>query len=254
MKNVPTIKFSLISLEELSTTLAWTSTDKNSPLSLSDATYYIYPELKDGLKDIKESEEGITVISKLIANRYNKYIIDNKDISYHYQEVWNKYNDSFMNTLSSYMDIKWNENTKNIICKIGALPTCPRDIRHNCFQIYNMSDVDLVATCMHECCHFLFFEKCMKIIPNWQYEDFDSPSLLWYLSEILIDPILNSKEIQKVFKYDFKSYEIFYNINIKKIPLMDTIKDIFNNNDFDTSIIKGLSYLKENEEEFRKLV
>ncbi len=50
---------------------------------------------------------------------------------------------------------------------------------------------------MHELCHFLFFEKCKEIYPNWKYEDFDSPSLLWYLSEIIIDPILNSEGIQK---------------------------------------------------------
>ena len=50
---------------------------------------------------------------------------------------------------------------------------------------------------MHELCHFLFFEKCKEIFPNWKYEDFDSPSILWYLSEIVVDPILNSNDIQK---------------------------------------------------------
>lgn len=48
---------------------------------------------------------------------------------------------------------------------------------------------------MHEICYFYFFEKCKKIFKDWKCVDFDNPSLLWYLSEIVIDSILNRDEV-----------------------------------------------------------
>ena len=93
-------------------------------------------------------------------------------------------------------------------------------------------------------------KECKEIYPNWKYEDFDSPSLLWYLSEIIIGPILNSDGIQKIYKHKFKCYDIFYNVEIDNINLLDKIISIYKNNNIETAIKESYNYLKEHEEEF----
>ena len=119
--------------------------------------------------------------------------------------------------ISNYFNIKWPKEYKEISVGIGLIPVCPRYIKEKAFDIHKKNKEDLIDTCMHELCHFLFFEKCKEIYPNWKYEDFDSPSLLWYLSEIIIDPTLNSDNIQKIYKHKFKCYDIFYNVEIDNI-------------------------------------
>ncbi len=81
----------------------------------------------------------------------------------------------------------------------------------------------------------------------------DSPSLLWYLSEIVIEPILNKKEFQNIFNHKFTSYENFYDIKLNDALLIDTINEIFEKNNLTEAIIKSYNYLLENEKEFRFL-
>lgn len=53
---------------------------------------------------------------------------------------------------------------------------------------------------MHECCHFLYFEKWKQLFPNINSKKFESPYLEWHLSEILAPIILNDARIQKLLK------------------------------------------------------
>lgn len=102
---------------------------------------------------------------------------------------------------------------------------------------------------MHECLHFYFFELCKKILPNITKKDFNSPSMLWYLSEIVVDPILNRREFQSIFKHQFKCYDFFYDINIDDKCIVNAISEIFNDNDVGSAIKLGLDYIEEHKEE-----
>ena len=80
--------------------------------------------------------------------------------------------------------------------------------------------------------------------------DFDSPSLLWYLSEISIDSILNRDLFQKVFRYYFRAYNNFYDVFINNECIVDTIRNIFDTNDVEDAIKISLQYLEDNKDEF----
>lgn len=242
MNNIPKLKFKYLTLEETSDILLWTLKDTDNILSVKEGTLFLYPELKrltkeDNIKDI-------------IQDRYNNFIKKNNKLQEEYTTIWNEYNDKYMLEISNYLNIKWPKEYKEISVGIGLIPVCPRYIKEKAFDIHKKNKEDLIDTCMHELCHFLFFEKCKEIYPNWKYEDFDSPSLLWYLSEIIIDPILNSDGIQKIYKHKFKCYDIFYNVEIDNISLLDKITSIYKNNSIETAIKESYNYLKEHEKEF----
>lgn len=241
MKNIPTLKFRYLSLEEAADIISFTLNDDNGLLSTQKWTLYLYPELKDITKEDN--------IKEIIQDRYNSFIKENNNLPKEYSIIWNKYNDKYMFTISNYLNIDWPNNYKEILVRIGNIPICPRYIKEKMFDIHKKNEEELIDTCMHELCHFLFFEKCKEIFPNWKYEDFDSPSILWYLSEIVVDPILNSNDIQKVYKHQFKCYDIFYTITIDNKPLMETITNIYNSNSIEDAIIKSYNYLKEHEKE-----
>ena len=242
MNKIPKLKFKYLTLEETSDILSWTLKDTDNILSVKEGTLFLYPELKrltkeDNIKDI-------------IQDRYNNFIKENNNLREEYTTIWNEYNDKYMLEISNYFNINWPKEYKEISVGIGLIPVCPRYIKEKSFDIHKKNKEELIDTCMHELCHFLFFEKCKEIYPNWKYEDFDSPSLLWYLSEIIIDPTLNSDNIQKIYKHKFKCYDIFYNVEIDNINLLDKITSIYKNNNIETAIKESYNYLKEHEEEF----
>lgn len=245
------IKFRYMTLNEVSSVLAFSAFQTDGILPLSEGTFYLYPELKDNISILEDVDynKRIDIISKLIKEKYDDSIneFNNKKIKEHYQAVWYKYNDEYFKSLSNYFNVTLN---KDVDASIGLIPVCPRDIDNLSFSVDLQDDERLIDTCMHECCHYYFFETCKKIFKNIKNEDFNNPSMLWYLSEISIDAILNRDEFQKIFKHDFRTYDNFYDIEINGECIVDTIKRIFDNNDVESSIKIGLKYLNDNKQEF----
>ena len=249
------IKFRYMSLDEVSSVLAWSLLETSGALPLRENTLSLYPEIKEKIDCLSslEYQDRANNIKALIKTRYNKSIshFNKQKIIEHYQSVWNKYNDKFFQILSKYFNTTID---KPIDAAMGIIPVCPRNIETLSFYFSDFEDNLFIGVCMHECCHFYFFELCKKIIKDLKIEDYDSPSLLWYLSEISIDAVLNKNEFQKLFSYNFKTYDIFYDIYINGECIVETIKNIFAKYDIEEAIIIGLKYLNVNKEELLRQV
>lgn len=255
MRKLPNITFSNLKLEEVANILCWCVFEDSGPLPLNELTFMMYPSLKDNTKLLYECKNDniklFTMVKRIIEQDYNEYIKEYENLVTKYSQLWLKYQDKYMLAISNYFNIYWPIDCKNITAKIGPLPVCPRYIKERSFYICKTTDEELIEICMHECCHFIFFEKCKNLFKEWKWEDFDNPGLLWYLSEILIDPILNDSKIQSIFKYNFKSYDVFYNVSINNENLMEVMNKFIKENTIDDAILLAYNYLVINEEQLR---
>ena len=105
-----------------------------------------------------------------------------------------------------------------------------------------MTDEQLVETCAHELCHFLWFEKWKEIFPGYNKEEFNSPSIIWEYSEMVVDPILNSSEFAKLFNKKARyAYDSFY----ENEGFMEGLFEIYDQNiPIEEKIKKGFEYVK----------
>ena len=76
----------------------------------------------------------------------------------------------------------------------------------------NVDKYNIIRTCAHECCHFLWFLKIKELYPDIPRREYDSPYNSWQYSEMVVDPILNSKEINGVIGVNERAYDSFYEI------------------------------------------
>ncbi len=244
---IPKIKFELMSLEEIAGILEWAIIIDKGILPTSNYVLQLYPELQN-IKNWKNfsSNERSNIIKKLIKDNYINSKNEYKNILCNYKIIWEKYNNDFMYNLSKVLNINWSNELKVISVKAGKIPIYPREIDTHSFYIGKMEEESFIETVMHECCHFLYFEKWKELFKNWKIEEFESPHIIWHLSEIAIDPILNNSEIQKVYKHDFRAYKNFYSININGKNLMETIKNIYNENTIENAIIKSYEFVLQN--------
>ena len=75
----------------------------------------------------------------------------------------------------------------------------------------------------------------------------------WLLSEIVIDPILNSSTFAKKYEMTWKSYPEFYDITIKNKNLMTHIKSLWNKRqNFEDFYEKSSSFVYDNWKEINK--
>jgi hypothetical protein len=275
---MPKVKFYISNLDQTACNLSWIAADKY--FDIIPEIIRIYPELKEHIDLTKTNDERYKTFKYLLKPNYDKHISENESIYESYIKLWDKYNKKYMNTMEHYFNIDWPNEEETFEAYVSDLPVFPRDVEHHSFYIpgyanlinycqkhtnvdikdkeevkqvfiNNYEDVGL-SVIMHECCHFFFFEKCKEIFPNLDYDDCNNPSLLWHLSEMAIEPILNSDEVQDIFKYKFKANSNCYLSKKDDHLMMDDIKDIFNNNSIEDAITMGYQYLVDNEKELRE--
>jgi len=200
----------------------------------SDMSKYVtkrHPKLKKILS-IKSDIERKKIISDYISEYRKK---NSKIIKKHivkYEKAWKKIEKPFFLELSNIIDMQWPKNQKIIKAYISINSICPRFLDDWSFTMYyNYPDIkEAMEIIMHECCHFLYFEKWKKVFPRMNRNKFESPHIEWQLSEIIAPIILNDTRIQKLLKTRAKFYEEYENIKIGDISIADYFSKLYKAN------------------------
>jgi hypothetical protein len=226
-------------------------TEDNSDSLLDIYSYLIecFPELKT--IDIKKtSQKDIeTTIEKVVSTAYQKNKTRIVEECSRYNNLWHKYNDAYFTAITSYLNITWPKDKDTVVALVGIIPVFPRYLETFSFAVStDLEDNKLIEVAAHETLHFAWFTKWSKLYPNCQVKEYDSPYLPWQYSEMVVDPILNSKEIQPVFNNLFteRAYDYFYELKDNNTKVMDNIKNIYLENiPIEAKITKGYDYILE---------
>ncbi|MDO4376129.1 MAG: hypothetical protein Q4C33_03040 [bacterium] len=245
---VPKIKFKKLPLEEnINIILNAYFTSDNKILDIHNLLSQYFPEFKNIDINLSKKEKS-TIISNIITNYYTDNIENIDRAIEKYTKQWEFYNDIYFTKLVNYLNITKQTDIKEINCYIGMLPFFPRDLNSKSFIINpHLNELQLTQTCAHETLHFLWFHKWKELYPQTSKEEYESPHLPWIYSEMVTDPILNSSDFQKIFKFHEKAYPFLYTMIDGKKTLMEKITEIYNSNfSIEDKIKKGYIYLKSN--------
>ncbi len=227
---IPRVIFKPMSLEDNIELVKWALKNSNSTLNLYDSIIYFFPELSD--ENIDE------VVSKYYnLNKEEIYSSVSK-----YSLLWEKYNSVYFKKMCKYLNLN-NFYISEIEVTVGYIPVCPRDISNNSFSLNIGYDESLLLrNCAHEILHFLWFKKFEELYPG---VNIDPPGLAWKYSEMVVDPILNSDEINNAICINERAYDSFYdNKDNSGNYLMDVLKDIYNSDKpIETKIKEGFDYI-----------
>lgn len=242
---LPRVIFKEMSLEENIDNIKWMFFDTNGELSIRDTVIQYFPDLKE-LINLESKEEIYNNIEKLIKECYEYSLEKIKLDVKKYNDIWIGYNDNYFSELIKYLNIDWPSDKPVIVARVGLIPVFSRYLDDFSFDLsFSLDSEKVVEVTAHETLHFLWFEKWKELFPNSKREEYDSPHLVWKYSEMVTDPILNSKPINKVLKIEEKAYDSFYNIKDGKYNLMGKLKMIYGSNQsIEEKIIKGFEYIK----------
>ena len=245
---LPKVKFKKLDIEENLNCLVWYSkpeNSKNSPLNFYQYTINLFPELNGKLKDNMRDEEVYRILDQYVKPIL-KDLYDNGDELEKYQKIWEKVNDNVMKDLEKKLNIKW--NCDEVVCRVGLLPVCPRDILQKTFDMnYGNKEDNIIAIGIHELCHFIYFEKWKEIYSNYNEEEFDNPHIAWYLSEAMIDPLINNEVFRKYTNGDLSAYSIFYEIFIDGKSVIDILRNYVEKYPIEEAIRKGYELFRNKE-------
>lgn len=173
-----------------------------------------------------------------VSKKYNENINNMNNSMNIFNNIWNKYNNLYFSELTKYLNVDFD---RNIECYIGVFTIFPRYLNSFNFCIsYNLDEKKLIEVCAHEILHFVWFKKFKELYPDINEIEYDNPYLAWEYSELVVDFILNSKDINNILKINAKSYDYFYELNC-----FNKIREIYlSNNSIENKIRLGYEYLK----------
>jgi len=211
-----------------------------------------HPKIKK-IFSFKTEKEQVKFLKNYIIQfkKDNQKLIKKNKVKY--QTEWRKIEKNFFILLSEIMQIDWPKNRKTIKAMISVNPICPRFLNDWSFSIFfNYKKIShAMEVVMHECCHFLYFEKWKKMHPKMNRRKFEAPYLEWHLSEIIAPIILNDRRVKNLLRQKAFFYEEHEKIKInnKKVPQYFT--ELYKqNNNFEQFLDKSYKDIKRNKKLF----
>lgn len=223
-EKLPTSRFELIDLER-ETELFYSFMKRGRFSSVFDK---VYPELRIIQNSCENKDECMKRFREFLENlqskRKEKMLTAKKEIG----AEWDKIGEAFLKELSDHFETEWPKDKSDIVGYVSNLPIFPRFLDDYQFCVGYKNIADSIETSAHEIVHFLWFKKWKEVFPEIERREYESPHLVWRLSEIM-DPIIlqchpKIKELIKPKKWGYSSFE---NIKIGDVSMTDFFKKIY---------------------------
>lgn len=249
---LPKVRFEKMSVEDNLDILVYYSkieNSKNTPLDFYGFIIRLFPRLNGKLTNDMSYENIYMLLESDVKPILEDLYNNSKDVQM-YQSIWDSVNDNVMKDLEDRLDTKW--VIKEIVCRLGLFPVLSRDVLGGSYEIgYGSSKDSIIATGIHELCHILYFKKWREIYSNYKEEEFDNPHIAWYLSEAMIDPLLNNDVFKKYTDEELVSYSVFYEIYIDGKSVIEILREYVNCYSIEEAIKRGYELFKKYEKEIK---
>ena len=152
-----------------------------------------HPEL-EMIYSINDEQEKETFLRNYILRFRRKNATHIELCKVGIENFWTSTEKRDLTLLSEAIEIAWPAERPVITALVSINPICPRFLDDWSFSLFATPDMGrAMETILHECCHFLYFEKWKEVFPNSDPETFNAPHQEWILSELSAPIILRKK-------------------------------------------------------------
>ncbi|CAK7085940.1 hypothetical protein [Tissierella sp.] len=222
----------------------------------SEPIFHFFPELLKFKGSFDKSSDNKDIVKEISGTVFELYRSREKEIQskvISYQENWNRYERLINERFSSIFQFDMSDIFNDLVCNITLNPISPRYLREHVFDVFYMnSDEGSMGSALHEIVHYLWFYLWNKKYKD-SYEQYEAPSLIWILSEAVVEQILSDEEFNKINPYheSGNAYPYFYNMIVTGRSLYDYLNEIYKNNSMDKFMDESYQFIVENEKEIR---
>lgn len=226
-------------------------TDNCSRSDWNNCIFSAHPPLREKLMGTETERKEISAISSYSRKVWQEEYKMIKSQLLLFESEWGKMNGEFTALLPRIMETQWPADRRHIRTNVSINPVCLRSLEDWSFDIYYLKGIiDMKETVAHETAHFLYFKKWKEVFPDSHESSYESPNLVWQLSEIIAPIILNDRKVRALVGRKVTAYQQFETARIGDRPLMAMFEEIY-----DWKIAKRKSFeefLKAAHEEARR--
>lgn len=231
-------------------------TEEQSPF-WSDPLLHFYPQIDRNEMNVRNFTDRKAYLDEILQKIYENTVpeLDCKAICYH--DHFMKYKCQIEDALSDAFQLDarlfYNDLTGNITLN----PICPRFLNRHSFDIfYKNSEKGALGLSLHEVIHFFWFHVWSSHFGDL-YDEYETPSLKWILSEMVVEAIMSDQRLSSINPYFPKEnggciYPYFQNMLIDGMPILEKISDYYQKNTITDFMEIAYAYCTANEQAIRQ--
>ena len=222
----------------------------------SDSLRYFYPEINQNIQAWKEREKEDYLRTSL-RKIWDRVLpeIEAKECRYH--EHFQKYRNQIEDALSDAFELDSRTMFNELLANITLNPICPRFLREEKFDLFYMnSERGALGITLHEVIHYFWFFVWNRHFQD-SYDEYETPSLQWILSEMVVESIMSDKRLSTINPYYPREegacvYRYFLDMKIEGKLILDTLMELHENHSITAYMEAAYDYCKRHEAEIRQ--
>ena len=230
-------------------------TDEQTPF-WSDSVLFFYPQIDKNELEKRNYYEKKKYIHKVLEEVYEnvKNELDSKVIRYN--DHFQNYKSQIEDALSDAFEIDSNLYFNDLKGNITMNPICPRFLQERYFDIFYLnSERGALGLSLHEVIHYFWFYVWNKHFGD-SYDEYETPSLKWILSEMVVEAIMGDERLSSINPYFPREdggcvYPYFFNMIINGRPVLDKINELYHRNGIVDFMEASYDYCLKNEKAIR---
>ena len=222
----------------------------------SDSLYYFYPEINQNIQALQEREKE-DYLRATLQKVWDRVLPEIEAKEYRYHEHFQKYRNQIEDALSDAFELDSRTMFNELLANITLNPICPRFLREEKFDLFYMnSERGALGITLHEVIHYFWFFVWNRHFRD-SYDEYETPSLQWILSEMVVESIMSDKRLSTINPYYPREegacvYRYFLDMKIEGKLILDTLMDFHENHSVTAYMEAAYDYCKRHEAEIRQ--
>ena len=181
--------------------------------------------------------------------------VDRKVLSY--QTHFQNHKGQIEEALSAAFELEAGSIFNDLTCNVTLNPICPRFLKEHAFDVfYKSSEKGALGLSLHEVIHFFWFHVWNGHFCD-RYDEYETPSLKWILSEMVVEAIMRDERLSSLNPYFPREnggcvYAYFQNMMVDGAPLLSTMDTLYRQNRIVDFMEASYAYCARHENEIRK--
>lgn len=219
--------------------------------------YHFYPQLDREYADslaLAEKKEYFAQTLRKVYREQESLINDKAGL---YEKHWEECKPQITSALSDAFEIDCTNLFNDMKCYISLNPIEPRYLTEHSFDIFYLnSERGAIGQAIHEIIHFVWFYVWHELFGD-SYEEYETPSLKWILSEMVVESIMKDERLSSINPY-FKReeggcvYQYFFDMVADGKYILETLDEMYHNQSITDFMKNSYDYCLKHEKEIRE--
>ena len=222
----------------------------------TDSLMFFFPQIQKEELVVRNAVEKRQYLTDVLFGVYH-------DLQEELEHKVRVYNDHFIHhqaqiedALSDAFEVDSRLLFNDLTVNITLNPVCPRFLKERCFDVfYKNSKRGALGTSLHEVIHYFWFHVWNAHFGD-SYDEYETPSLKWILSEMVVESIMRDDRLRSINPYFPREnggcvYPYFQDMIVDGRPILDTMDDMYRTNKITDYMELAYHYCQKHENTIR---